>query len=114
MSHQDKLAPLFAAFVEALADALAERLSEKLERRGDDLLDRRTAGISGRLWDRLVASGELPVMRDGRRYVAKRGDVERALERRRVLRVIPPAKPIDPDIEALEKAGIRLARVRHG
>jgi len=87
--------------------------SEEGERLPDEgLVDRRTAGISGRLWDRLVASGELSVMRDGRRYVAYRRDVRAALERRQVPRAPVPRtpEPKDEDEEEmlLRRAGVRL------
>jgi hypothetical protein len=70
--------------VDDLRRILREELQAAQSGRADDLVDRRTAGISARLWDRMVAAGSLAVMRDGRRYVARRGDVLRALEAHRV------------------------------
>ena len=101
-------APLLALFARALAPLVAKELARIApETRGDDLVDRRTAGISARLWDRITKSGELPVAKDGRRYVAKRSDVLRAIERRRVAR-----RGGDADDAALAAAGVRIGGAR--
>jgi len=104
-----------ASTLRAQADVLeqlAENSEEGVRLPDDGLVDRRTAGISGRLWDRLVASGELSVMRDGRRYVAYRRDVRAALERRHVPRGPEPrrseSKDEDEEERLLRRAGVRL------
>lgn len=101
-----------AQALRAQAEVLEQLASESENARAGDreLVDRRTSGVSGRLWDRLVASGELAVMKDGRRYVAYRSDVVAALERRRVLRKEKP-KTVDRRDEyeqLLARAGVRL------
>jgi hypothetical protein len=98
-----------AQALRALADAIE---AEPPAERTDDLLDRRTCGISARLWDRMVKDGEIPFMRDGRRVVTYRRDVLQALERRRVMRKAEPEQrpPRDDDEATLLAAGIRLLR----
>ncbi len=95
---------LLAHLVEQVADAVADRVLSRMSKPADELVDRRQAGISLRLWKRLVASGQLATFRDGRRHVAKRADVLRAIESQRIE---PKAGPVDSDEEALRRAGIR-------
>jgi hypothetical protein len=96
-----------------LARYIAEEIRTQLANREPDtdrLVDRETAGVSKRWWDR-EHGRSFPCIRDGRRIVAKRSDVMAALERSR--RFAPAAvaagEPRDADEAALARAGIRLA-----
>lgn len=91
----------FAEKLRAAAVSLraeADRL-DALARELGDIVDRRTCGLSGRQWDRLVRAG-LPVTLRGRRRVARREDVAAWLER-------PAAVVVDELDALLERAGIR-------
>jgi len=71
----------------------------------EDFVDRRSCAVSGRLWDRAVKTGELPVFRDGRRFVARRSDVRALIERARVFRIPKSREELDPDLAALDPTG---------
>lgn len=91
-----------AAALRAQADDL-ERLART---ECTELVTRRTCGLSGRGWDRLVSAG-LPTVRVGREKAARRADFVAALDRvPRALRVTVD----DEYAELLRDAGIRLDR----
>lgn len=69
------------------------------------------AGISRRVWQRLVSSGELPAVRIGRAHMARPADVRACMERNRV-RPRPKARPAagipatsNADLDALLASG---------
>jgi hypothetical protein len=103
----DELDTLALLLAKLIARALAAEIKPLLQVDDNELVDRKSCGISKRQWDQMVATGELSVMKDGRRYVARRADVLRALERRRVIRE-PERAPLNKEESELEAAGIRL------
>lgn len=95
----------YAVLLDGFADMVAERVVKRLgeQSRGDEFVDRRTAGVSVRQWRRWAKDGTLPVFRDGRRLVCKRSDLVRAVEKNRV-----PVNARSNDDAALVRAGVRL------
>lgn len=77
--------------VERIASAIVAKLAAP---RADELVDRRSCGAAGRLWDRIVAT-DPSVIKDGRRLVMRRDDFARALDRHRVVRAPVPAPADD-------------------
>lgn len=67
----------------------------------DPLVDRRTAGIAGRVWDRGRKSGGFPSFKDGRRWVARRSEVLKWLETQHAAQ--------DAEVATYAAIGIRLA-----
>lgn len=85
--------------------AQADALEDLARTECTEFVTRRTCGLSGRGWDRLVSAG-LPTVRVGREKAARRADFVAALDRPRALRVT-----VDDEYEALLRgAGIRLGR----
>jgi hypothetical protein len=106
---QSAIATLLSAFAKAIAPEVAREVAKHLaaEGRGDCLVDRKTAPISKRAWDRYAGKLDgFAAYRDGRRVVAKRADVLAWLERARA--IAPHA--LDEDEAALVAAGVRLVR----
>jgi hypothetical protein len=100
----------FAPLVRTLASLLADELRPMLAgQREDEVVDRKTAGVSKRFWDREKGRA-FPIFRDGRRYVAKRADVMKALEKQARFEPMsqPAPEPKDPDERELVAAGIKL------
>jgi hypothetical protein len=99
------------AAVLLLANLLAELLADKLRtptESDDDLIDRATCPYSKRWWDAHVGRA-FEARRDGRKFVARRGDVEAAWRRQaKTVTKAPKTAPSDSETAELEAAGIHL------
>ncbi len=95
--------------LEPLADLLAEKVAQRLAKpAADDYVDARGSGLGVRTFRLAAKAGELPVYRVGKRWVAKRSDVQAYVERQRVT-FGERAEEKEPD--ALERA-IAAGRLR--
>ena len=72
----------------------------------DDLVHRRNCGIEARAFDGLVASGELPSRKIGRRVYCRRSDLLRLID----AAPAPMAKPGDALAEAVAKRARKASR----
>lgn len=83
------------SIAEVIAIMVCERTSASLvpaDDAGPELIDWRAAGLSKRVWHRLIHSGELPAVHVGRRHMARRADVLALAARRRVIPAERPAR----------------------
>jgi excisionase family DNA binding protein len=93
---RDRTAPLLAALAGILRDELKSIVSNALvEHLGgmdrDQWLDPRSTALGYRGCLRLIATGQLPASRVGKRFLVRRSDVDRYIESQR----ITPRKPAE-------------------
>jgi Helix-turn-helix domain len=93
-----------------IREEVAGALKAAPARDGDDLVDARTSGLGPTTFRRLAKTEQLPVMRVGRRLVARRSDVEAYLARQRVQKRVSEAASAqqDPITKALATGRLRV------
>jgi hypothetical protein len=106
-----ELGPL-APYIEGFADLVAERVHALGGQcADDDLVDRKSCPYSKRWWDANVGR-TFEARKDGRRLVARRGEVDAAFARLAKFapksKTEPTPEPTDPDEAELVAAGIKL------
>jgi hypothetical protein len=102
MSTTNNLPPQLADLLAPLIEAVAERVAERLGKQApDDWVDAHTSGIGVRTFRKAAKAGAFQVSHIGRKWVARRSDVDRWVASQRV---DPTRRPARDEADPLEKA----------